>query len=484
MAKTDMQYEALDFLKNKDEEQKPIQVPLAPAPLVTPSTPVEQITPAPAPVIPAPAAVPYMVPAIQQESQTKTISGVPISKELQGTISANQAEAQRVGQELVDYAKAKATIDAQVAEENRKNIEAEQILDQQRITKKEQAHTDYKKQLDTAMKDVDNYKIDPNRLFGKNTWKSIAAAIASGIGAYASTISGQPNFALNIIDKAVDRDIDAQKEELLKKKGKVGEIRNAYQDNLQRFKDEDVARAATKAQQRELIAQKYQESLAKMGRTPEMIQADQNVLSLKQSAAQEKMNLEALMANKVEKTASTTLAPKVVGLSPTDRLDKSQAAAKEWRDISKKEQDSLDSNKTTLQLLDSARKNPAGTGPLMVNYIRSVAGEKGTLSEGDVTRNKLDRSWIGQGVDYFSTGFTGKLSEESLNNLESVVKNNINIAENAIRAKGVEYGKRTSRLGLDPRDIFDEHLNLIYSKTNEDKKPSQVLGGMGKKRTK
>jgi hypothetical protein len=220
-----------------------------------------------------------------------------------------------------------------------------------------------------------------------------------------------------------------------------------------------------------------------MGRTPEMIQADQNLLSLKQSAAQEKMNLEALMANKVEKVASTTLAPKVVGMSPVDRYDKSQGAAKEFRDIISNEQKNLDSNKQTLNLVDGARKNPANTGPLIINYIRSVAGEKGTLSEGDVQRLKLNPSWVGKAIDYFSTGFEGTLSNESLNNLETVVKNNINIAENAIRAKGVKYGERMARLGLDPVDIFDEHLPTIYGK-KEDKKPSQVLGGIGKKRTK
>jgi hypothetical protein len=472
----------LDFLKEQEEDTKPTTVQPAAAPIVTP-TPAPAPTPAAAPVIPQPVAAPYMVPSIQQESQTKTISGVPISQETQEAVKANQTEAQRVGQELVDYAKAKATIDAAVAEENVNNIKAEQVLDQQRIARREQAHIDYKVKLDNAMKDVDNYKIDPNRLFDKNTWKSIAAAIASGIGAYASTISGQPNFALNIIDKAVERDIDAQKEELLKKKGKVGEIRNAYQDNLQRFKDEDVAAAATKAQQRELITQKYQESLAKMGKTPEMIQADQNLLSLKQSAAQEKMNLEALMSNKVEKVTSTVIAPKVVGLSPADRLDKSQAAAKEFRDIISNEQKNLDSNKQTLNLVDGARKNPANTGPLIINYIRSVAGEKGSLSEGDVQRLKLNPSWVGKTIDYFSTGFEGTLSNESLNGLESVVRNNINIAENAIRAKGVKYGERMARLGLDPVDIFDEHLPTIYGK-KDDKKPSQVLGGMGKKRTK
>ena len=51
--------------------------------------------------------------------------------------------------------------------------------------------------------------------FGKeDTGKKIMAAIAAGLGAYASAITGGPNSALQIINDAIDRDLAIQKENL------------------------------------------------------------------------------------------------------------------------------------------------------------------------------------------------------------------------------------------------------------------------------
>tara|TARA_R100000808_G_scaffold6375_1_gene18990 strand:- start:2679 stop:4529 length:1851 start_codon:yes stop_codon:yes gene_type:complete len=51
--------------------------------------------------------------------------------------------------------------------------------------------------------------------FGKNdTGRKFLAAIAAGLGAYASAITGGPNSALNIINKAIDDDLAIQKEQL------------------------------------------------------------------------------------------------------------------------------------------------------------------------------------------------------------------------------------------------------------------------------
>jgi hypothetical protein len=51
--------------------------------------------------------------------------------------------------------------------------------------------------------------------FGKeDTGRKFLAAIAAGLGAYASAITGGPNSALNIINKAIDDDLAIQKEQL------------------------------------------------------------------------------------------------------------------------------------------------------------------------------------------------------------------------------------------------------------------------------
>jgi len=56
-----------------------------------------------------------------------------------------------------------------------------------------------------------NAKIDPNRLFReKGTGSVIASAIAQGLGAFGASLTNGQNYAKQIIDAAIDRDIAAQ----------------------------------------------------------------------------------------------------------------------------------------------------------------------------------------------------------------------------------------------------------------------------------
>ena len=63
------------------------------------------------------------------------------------------------------------------------------------------------------LQEISRGQIKP--FFGKeDTGKKIMAAIAAGLGAYASAITGGPNSALQIINDAIDRDLAVQKENL------------------------------------------------------------------------------------------------------------------------------------------------------------------------------------------------------------------------------------------------------------------------------
>lgn len=83
---------------------------------------------------------------------------------------------------------------------------------------------DYTTRLDTAQQKADaafqdymNAKIDPDRVFGGSAAAQITAAISMALGAFGATLGRTPNFAAQIIDKAIDRDIDAQKATIGKK---------------------------------------------------------------------------------------------------------------------------------------------------------------------------------------------------------------------------------------------------------------------------
>ena len=69
------------------------------------------------------------------------------------------------------------------------------------------------KGLNDRLEQIGEEKIKP--YFGKDdTGRKILAAIAAGVGAYASAMSGTPNYALGIINKAIDDDLDKQKQEI------------------------------------------------------------------------------------------------------------------------------------------------------------------------------------------------------------------------------------------------------------------------------
>lgn len=111
---------------------------------------------------------------------------------------------------------AAARLEAEVLAQKKAN--AEQALALQRKEEK------YRTDRTWLEKDVDDYydksKPDPDRLAKRRgVIGNIAQAIAQFMGAYASVISGTPNFANQILSKKIDADIDAQMEEF--RRGKM-----------------------------------------------------------------------------------------------------------------------------------------------------------------------------------------------------------------------------------------------------------------------
>jgi hypothetical protein len=75
---------------------------------------------------------------------------------------------------------------------------------------------------DEALREYTGSKVDPNRIFsgeGGDARRTVSA-IAAGLGAYAATIGKTQNFALQIIDNQIARDIAAQEADIRIKKDK------------------------------------------------------------------------------------------------------------------------------------------------------------------------------------------------------------------------------------------------------------------------
>lgn len=96
---------------------------------------------------------------------------------------------------------------------------------------------------------IRNFKIDPDAVWGEGifgAFNKIAGIVGRALGSYAATRSGGPNFAAQVIDSMTDREIDAQKAELAKRKGMLEDSRSLLAQKMQQFGDERIAAAAAK----------------------------------------------------------------------------------------------------------------------------------------------------------------------------------------------------------------------------------------------
>lgn len=119
--------------------------------------------------------------------------------------------------------------------------------------KEEQINLDRQARLDEKRvqveKMVSDYTakatIDPNRFWSdKTTGQKVMAAIGVALGGVGRL--GGPNQALDYINNAINRDIDAQKADLDAKRGGIALQNNIFKDMMDQFQDDRAARTASK----------------------------------------------------------------------------------------------------------------------------------------------------------------------------------------------------------------------------------------------
>lgn len=106
---------------------------------------------------------------------------------------------------------------------------------------KEQQMQDNFNTLQSLQDEIGNARIDPSNLWANmSTGGKIAAAIGLALGAVGGTTTGGVNKAAEIMNQAINRDVEVQKANIDKK-------RMLYNDILKRVGDERAADAATKS---------------------------------------------------------------------------------------------------------------------------------------------------------------------------------------------------------------------------------------------
>ena len=119
--------------------------------------------------------------------------------------------------------------------------------------------------VEAATLEYKNAELDTGRIWKKKgTGSRILAAIAAGLGAYASAMSGTKNFALEIINNAISDDIDAQKSEIALKGGVITEQRNLLSDLIRKGMSDTEAENAARVIMLSQAQTMLQERLAKI----------------------------------------------------------------------------------------------------------------------------------------------------------------------------------------------------------------------------
>ncbi len=304
----------------------PEEAPSGPAPSVSAGSPPPSGTPAaPAPSAPAPLVDERNKPANVSDNQ----SGVPTQPFSQTAMpdmtttqqSTSKSEMSPEAQAKIDKAVdlqgklGESVAQAQIAENNAKAaghqaLSAQlaqdaqdrnaELIDQQRQQEAKQT------ELNALSDKYANSKIDTKNYFAQqSTGEKVLSVIALSLGAMGQAFAGPngKNQALEMINQAVDRDIDAQKTNI-DNQGRVIQAKRGILDDMRgSFKDKLAAEDSVKATYLKSIANQYDAAAASAQNPVMAAQAAQNSAALKAQAAE----LQGKAAITEQKAGSSTI---------------------------------------------------------------------------------------------------------------------------------------------------------------------------------
>jgi hypothetical protein len=168
---------------------------------------------------------------------------------------------------------------------------------------------------------------DPDRfLKNKGFGGKLMAAVMIGIGEYGSRMSGGgQNLAHTIIQNAIDKDIEAQREEIAASKDAVGERRNAFARELADGKDPKFAEAKIKYLAN-LHAQSVAQEAAAAAKDPQIRSAFENTaLAIQQDTQNAYLELDKLQKIEATEKFQRGRAGGFTAMTAQERLSEMQA---------------------------------------------------------------------------------------------------------------------------------------------------------------
>lgn len=175
-----------------------------------------------------------------------------------------------------------------------RQIAAEQDT-QNELSRREKIQSEYNAKRSEVQREVDSIaqrRVDPGRLFrDKGTGGVILAALSVGLGAFGASLTKGPNYAQQIIDNAIDRDIRSQ-EDQIRRQGAAAN--NALADISRKYDlTLDESRVTLKEFGQRYAAAQSEYMAAKLGTAEARQRAQEYAASFGMKADEHKADLEA-----------------------------------------------------------------------------------------------------------------------------------------------------------------------------------------------
>jgi hypothetical protein len=217
--------------------------------------------------------------------------------------------------------------------------------------------------IETLRNNYAQAKIDPDRIFAGSTGKRIMAGIAIAFGEIGRGLTGgSQNAALNIIQKAIDDDITAQKEDITTKQNQITLARQGLSDVKDLFKDRIEAQLAQRTMAIEAAQNKIKMIADRYGTQEARAKGDILIGQLEVSKAEALSKLYDMAAKDVGKTneAAKALA------SAEDNIRQEREKSDEYKKTV--------ARRDAVAVMEAAQAEKSGAGDiaLIFSYMKSL----------------------------------------------------------------------------------------------------------------
>jgi hypothetical protein len=268
--------------------------------------------------------------ALQEKIEDLGEAGLQVFEKQKDVAHKHRIEAQLTASKEAELSKARTAEMAKIQQDEKAMYDRQAQLYQGEQDK-----------LNMSLAELRSMKVDPSRIFkrpdGSNDYgKRVIAAVAVALGALGSAMprrfggTGGPNTALQIVTGAIDRDMQAQIQDIATKKAGIGVQMNLMSLMRQKFGDERQAQAAFKINALEVYKQKIAETAARSKFRQVQINADREIANIDAAQLQYKTAFDKAAAETALQTtqAQFGMAERTLGRRlQTTQMKMAQAAA-------------------------------------------------------------------------------------------------------------------------------------------------------------